>query len=224
MCLGNCTGFKGVSFRETHLWEHFGQTDQIALITCLKKLNVSGASLIKFQPNNEQRRKFIANLGFRACISFWGSGKGILIDGDAGNFYLVLQACISFLRCLDKSGALLSLPCPHKSCRCSNIKDPPPRLSCPPSSLPASRLSFLERTPKRKRFPHFTVCEGLICFRYERSWNAPTCGLPMLKQRGHTCRFSLWKKSWNCAWNGVWNCRRKTVEKRLWRTFRLNRA
>ena len=36
-------GFKGVSFRETHLSEHFGRTDQIALITCLKKLNVSGA-------------------------------------------------------------------------------------------------------------------------------------------------------------------------------------
>ena len=46
MCLRICTGFKEVSFRETHLWEHFGRTDQIALITCLKKLNVSGASLI----------------------------------------------------------------------------------------------------------------------------------------------------------------------------------
>ena len=43
--LGICTGFKWVSFRETHLWEHFGRTDQIAPITCLKKLNVSGASL-----------------------------------------------------------------------------------------------------------------------------------------------------------------------------------
>ena len=30
-----------------HLWEHFGRTDQIALITCLKNLNVSGASLIE---------------------------------------------------------------------------------------------------------------------------------------------------------------------------------
>ena len=45
MCLRICTGFKGVSFRETHLWEHFGRTDKIALITCLKNLNVSGASL-----------------------------------------------------------------------------------------------------------------------------------------------------------------------------------
>ena len=45
VCWRICTGFKGVSFRETHLWEHFGRTDQIALITCLKKLNVSGASL-----------------------------------------------------------------------------------------------------------------------------------------------------------------------------------
>ena len=35
-----------VSFRETHLWEHFGRRDQIALTMCLKKLNVSGASLI----------------------------------------------------------------------------------------------------------------------------------------------------------------------------------
>ena len=38
MCLRICTGFKGVSFREAHLWEHFGRTDQIALITCLKKV------------------------------------------------------------------------------------------------------------------------------------------------------------------------------------------
>ena len=45
MCLRVFTGFKGVSFRETHLWEHFGRTDQIALIACLKKLNVSSASL-----------------------------------------------------------------------------------------------------------------------------------------------------------------------------------
>ena len=43
----DCTGFKGVSFRETHLWEHFGRTDQIALVTCLKKLNVSAASLTR---------------------------------------------------------------------------------------------------------------------------------------------------------------------------------
>ena len=32
------------------LWEHFGRTDQIALITCRKKLNVSGAFL-----NGEQK-------------------------------------------------------------------------------------------------------------------------------------------------------------------------
>ena len=31
VCLRLCTGgFKGVSFRETHLWEHFGRTDKIA--------------------------------------------------------------------------------------------------------------------------------------------------------------------------------------------------
>ena len=41
-----CTGFKGGSFRETHLQEQFGRPDKIALITCLKKLNVSGAFLI----------------------------------------------------------------------------------------------------------------------------------------------------------------------------------
>ena len=45
VCSRICTGFTGVSFRETHLWEHFGRTDKIALIMCLKKLNVSGASL-----------------------------------------------------------------------------------------------------------------------------------------------------------------------------------
>ena len=37
------TGFTGHSFR--HLWEHFGRTDEIALITCLKNLNVSGPIL-----------------------------------------------------------------------------------------------------------------------------------------------------------------------------------
>ena len=46
VCLRICTGFKRISFRETHLWEHFGRTDKIALITCLKKLNVSDAFLI----------------------------------------------------------------------------------------------------------------------------------------------------------------------------------
>ena len=35
-----CTGLKWVSFRETHRWEHFGRADRIALITCLKKLDV----------------------------------------------------------------------------------------------------------------------------------------------------------------------------------------
>ena len=49
MCFRICTGFKGVSFREAHLWEHIGRTDQIALITCLKKLDVSSASLIKLR-------------------------------------------------------------------------------------------------------------------------------------------------------------------------------
>ena len=32
----DCTGFKRDSFRETHLWERFGQTGKIAPITCLK--------------------------------------------------------------------------------------------------------------------------------------------------------------------------------------------
>ena len=53
MCLRIYTGFKGVSFRESHLWEHFGRRDKIALITCLKKLNVSGASLSSF-PGKER--------------------------------------------------------------------------------------------------------------------------------------------------------------------------
>ena len=55
MLLRICTGFKGVSFRETHLWEHFGRTDQIALITCLKKLNVSAASLKIVRRANSRR-------------------------------------------------------------------------------------------------------------------------------------------------------------------------
>ena len=43
MCLRIYAGFTGDSFRETHLWEHFGRTDRIALITCLEQSNVSGA-------------------------------------------------------------------------------------------------------------------------------------------------------------------------------------
>ena len=37
--------FCSKSFRETHPWERFGRTDKIALTTCLKNLNVWGASL-----------------------------------------------------------------------------------------------------------------------------------------------------------------------------------
>ena len=48
-CLRISTGFKGDSLRETHLWEHFGRTDKIALIPCLKSFNVSSASLKKGQ-------------------------------------------------------------------------------------------------------------------------------------------------------------------------------
>ena len=46
MCLRIFTRFKGVSSRETHLWEHFGRADKFALITCLKKFNVSGTFLM----------------------------------------------------------------------------------------------------------------------------------------------------------------------------------
>ena len=56
VCLRICTGFKGVSFRETYLWEHFGRTDQIALIACLKKLNVSAASLYKTRERRVRAR------------------------------------------------------------------------------------------------------------------------------------------------------------------------
>ena len=47
-CVRIFTYFKGVSFQETHLWEHFqiGRADKIALMTCLKHLNVSGAFVI----------------------------------------------------------------------------------------------------------------------------------------------------------------------------------
>ena len=48
--------FKEVSVRETHLWEHFGRKNQIALRTCLKNLNVSGAFL-----NSEMAK----------CPNFW---------------------------------------------------------------------------------------------------------------------------------------------------------
>ena len=39
------TFWRGFSFRETHLREHLGRADKIALITCLKNLSVSGAFL-----------------------------------------------------------------------------------------------------------------------------------------------------------------------------------
>ena len=42
-CLRISTRFRGVSLRETHLWEDFGRADKIALITCLKNLNISSA-------------------------------------------------------------------------------------------------------------------------------------------------------------------------------------
>ena len=42
--LEDCTGFKGDSFRKTHLWEHSVRTNKNALITCLKHLNVSATS------------------------------------------------------------------------------------------------------------------------------------------------------------------------------------
>ena len=51
-CLRINAGLKGDSCRETHLWEHFGRTDTIALITHLKEFNISGASLI--QPHSCQ--------------------------------------------------------------------------------------------------------------------------------------------------------------------------
>ena len=45
-CLRICTGFKEVFFRETHLWEQSSRTDKIALITCLKRFNISDACLM----------------------------------------------------------------------------------------------------------------------------------------------------------------------------------
>ena len=54
-CVRLSTRFKGVSLRETHLWEHFGWADKIALITCLKNLNVSSAFLIRGQKRNWNR-------------------------------------------------------------------------------------------------------------------------------------------------------------------------
>ena len=44
MCMKLSTGFKVDSVRATHLCEHFGRTDKIALITCLKHFNMSGSS------------------------------------------------------------------------------------------------------------------------------------------------------------------------------------
>ena len=67
VCWRICTGFKGVSLRETHLWEHFGRRDQIALITCLKKSNVSDASLNVNKIVTGLSRDF---LGDFACVFF----------------------------------------------------------------------------------------------------------------------------------------------------------
>ena len=61
-CLRICTGLKGVSFREMHLWEHIGRTDKIALITCLKTFNVSDASL-SFHAQLEVQKPFFRNRG-----------------------------------------------------------------------------------------------------------------------------------------------------------------
>ena len=40
-CLRIGTCFREHSFRETHLWDHFGGRDKIALITCVENLNAS---------------------------------------------------------------------------------------------------------------------------------------------------------------------------------------
>ena len=76
MCLRICTGFKEVSLRETHLWEHFGRADQIALITCLKNLNVSAAflrndkNLHESGPRSSRWRSFW-HFGSEKCGGFY---------------------------------------------------------------------------------------------------------------------------------------------------------
>ena len=79
MCLRICTGFKEVCFRETHLREHFGRTDKVALITCLKKLNVSGAfltftstlGLIAFLKSKNRQCKRKCNFGLTGESSWF---------------------------------------------------------------------------------------------------------------------------------------------------------
>ena len=93
MRLRICTGLKGFPSERRIYESTFGRTDQIALITCLKKLNVSGASLkfdlefdLKFEisdgknlvkfwertflPARKARKKFGANIGANFGASF----------------------------------------------------------------------------------------------------------------------------------------------------------
>ena len=53
----------------------------------------------------------------QTCISFRSRSDLVLDAGYSLDFlsYLVLQACISFCSVSDRSGALLFLPCSHKS-------------------------------------------------------------------------------------------------------------
>ena len=63
-CLRICKGFKGGSFS---LWEHFGQTDKIALITRLKKLNVASA-FRKIQSREARLKKSSFQYGMKLSI------------------------------------------------------------------------------------------------------------------------------------------------------------
>ena len=89
------TGFKGVSFRETHLREHFGRTDKIALITCLKKLNVSAAFL---SHSSDQHPKNVNSGNLNYCPFFCPGMFALPKANSQGVEFLFLQCLTSSRR------------------------------------------------------------------------------------------------------------------------------
>ena len=80
-CIGCGTALKGDFLRETHLWEHFGQTDNIALIACSGNL-----PFVQVQSGNKSIITFLCIcicyeiIYKHPVLSLYGYGK-ILTEG-----------------------------------------------------------------------------------------------------------------------------------------------
>ena len=108
-CLGTSTGFEGDSFRETHLWEHFGRTDNIALMTCLKKL------------------KCIRRFSEFSTLIFGHSAGSTKLDRPHSKefwFFLVDENLLLEVQCW-QHGFYYDVISQHLSCETKTTKTPP---------------------------------------------------------------------------------------------------